>query len=830
VSAATDLASQLVVGNGVFRQLFDDLLERYNFTVREDTPLDVEVAIDPEMLGQVFENLVLGLERGEDRRKATGSYYTPRVIVHFMCRQALKEYLAAESDLDPSRLERLMDAGPAEQLTPEEVAELGEMISEPEARLLRGLVQGARMLDPAVGSGAFLVGMLYEMVALTKLLDVRLHGQKRVRRRNTDYDLKRRFIERNLYGVDIQPQAARICELRLWLSLMVDYERRPGEPVPTLPNLSYRVRVGDSLIERLFGEPVQLDELANDAVARQLIDRIQTEKQAYFQEPDLAEKQRRELRILGLLCELAAKLLGAKRGAVLDKMSVEVPGLLLILGGGLLTRKQLKAKREAEAELARYDALMEQVKAVYDKVQAMQAGELLAEARNVDALRTQLGLSFIWRMDFAEVFADKGGFDVVMANPPYLRQERFSGQKPLLKAAFPDVYHGVADLYVYFYRQGLALTRPKGVLTFISSNKFFRAGYGKKLRTYLRDNTRLKTVIDFGDLPIFEATTYPCVLVAGNRRPGDGEATVQALNVRSMATLERLSDAVQREGWPQPQRSLRCEGWAVERPEVLALLDKLRRSGTPLGEYVGGRFYRGIVTGLNKAFVIDQATRDRLVAEDPRSTEIIKPWLRGRNVKRWQVDWAGLYLFWTYQGIAIRKYPAVLKYLSRFRDRLAKRWEPSRGQCEWYELRPCSYYAEFEKPKIIIPAITQTASYAFDIGGFYSNDKTTIIPTDDLYLLGLLNSKVLDFLMHSISAERQGGYFEYKPMYTEQLPIINATPAQRAAIETLVRKLLDAKGQGPQVAEWERELNALVYELYGLTEEEIAVVEGLDHE
>jgi len=426
VDASAPLADQLIIGNGVFRQVFDGLLEQYNFTVREDTPLDVEVAIDPEMLGQIFENLVLGLERGKDRRKATGSYYTPRVIVHFMCRQALKEYLAAESGLDSARLEALMDTGPAEQLTPEEVAELRDTIAEPEARLLRSLAEGARVLDPAVGSGAFLVGMLYEVVALTKLLDVRLYGQKRVRRRNYDYDLKRRFIECNLYGVDVQPEAVRICELRLWLSLMVDYQRRASgngnEPVPALPNLSYRIRVGDSLIERLFDEPVQLDQLADDVMARQLIDRIQTEKQGYFKEPDLWEKQRRELRILELVCELTAKLVGAKRGAVLQKMSAEVPGLFDAFGEGLLTKKQLKAKREAEAELARYDGMMEQAKAGYEQVRAMQTGELPAEARDVDGLRTQLGLSFIWRLDFAEVFADKGGFDVVIANPPYIRQ------------------------------------------------------------------------------------------------------------------------------------------------------------------------------------------------------------------------------------------------------------------------------------------------------------------------------------------------------------------------------------------------------------------------
>ncbi|MEA3340804.1 MAG: hypothetical protein U9R15_12635, partial [Chloroflexota bacterium] len=209
VAADAALPDQLTIGNTVFRQIFDDLLERYNFTVREDTPLDVEVAIDPEMLGQIFENLVLGLERGhktaQDRRKATGSYYTPRVIVHFMCRQALKEYLVAESGVAPARIETLMDVGPAEQLTPEEIDALRETIAEPEARLLHSLVADARVLDPAVGSGAFLVGMLYEMMALTRLLDARLHGQERVQRRNYDYDLKRTFIERNLYGVDIQP-------------------------------------------------------------------------------------------------------------------------------------------------------------------------------------------------------------------------------------------------------------------------------------------------------------------------------------------------------------------------------------------------------------------------------------------------------------------------------------------------------------------------------------------------------------------------------------------------------------------------------------------------
>jgi adenine-specific DNA-methyltransferase len=315
------------------------------------------------------------------------------------------------------------------------------------------------------------------------------------------------------------------------------------------------------------------------------------------------------------------------------------------------------------------------------------------------------------------------------------------------------------------------------------------------------------------------------VLVAGNRRPSDGEATAQALNVQSMTTLERLADAVQREGWPQPQRSLHRDGWALERPGVLALVEKLRRSGMPLGEYVGERFYRGIVTGLNKAFVIDQATRDRLIAEDPRSIEIVKPWLRGRDVKRWQVEWSGLYLLWTYQGIAIRKYPAVLKYLSKFRGQLAKRWEPSRGQCEWYELRPCDYYAEFEKPKLIWPDIAKQCEFAFDDQGFYPDCTLFIVPDADLFLVGILNATAVEWFYRMVSPMIQQDFLRFKRIYLSQIPIPSASSAQRAAIEALVRKLLGAEGQGPQVAEWERELNALAYELYGLTEEEIGVVE-----
>jgi len=262
---------------------------------------------------------------------------------------------------------------------------------------------------------------------------------------------------------------------------------------------------------------------------------------------------------------------------------------------------------------------------------------------------------------------------------------------------------------------------------------------------------------------------------------------------------------------------------------VLALLEKLRLSGTPLGEYVGGRFYRGVTTGLNKAFVIDQATRDQLIAEDPRCAEIIKPWIRGRDIDRWRVDWPGLYLIFTRRGIDIDCYPAVRHYLAQFKKRLMPGVPGGRkpGNYEWYEIQDTTdYYVEFEKPKIVYPDIAVEPEFAYDATGAYGGNTMYILPTDELYLLGVLNSSVVEFFYNQISSTIRGDYLRFIATYMEQVPIPDVTPAQRAAIKVLVRKLLDAEGQGPQVAEWERELNALVYELYGLTAEEIGIVEG----
>ena len=842
----TAAQARLPVTNGTFRALFRDLLEHYNFTISEDSPLDQEVAIDPEMLGKIFESLVLEREHDPevDLRKATGSYYTPRPVVAFMCREALAEYLSGESGLERERMAALLDLPPAAQLTDEERAWLRETLSPVEAQGLRALLLDVRACDPAVGSGAFLVGLLQAVTWAATLLDWRLGGDEALARRNYAYDLKKQVVERCLYGVDIQAQAVQICELRLWLSLVVDHELPEGvdfaeavREVPALPNLAYKVRQGDSLLERLFGQAVSLDEMGRDRETQEIVEALQKEKAAYFSLAETPEKRRRELRILEMQTALAEKLVGAKRAR---------------LGGyqpTLLGEETAKARREREAYEARvreYDELEARVARARKRLAALRR-EGDRRGLSAEALRRQLlgdaeHPTFLWRVDFAEVFQEKGGFDVMMANPPYVRQEKISHLKADLKQVYPKVYHGVADMYVYFYAQGLRQLRDDGALVYISSNKFMRAGYGKTLRRLLGQEVTLRTAIDFGDLRVFEATTYPTVLVMRKRAPEKGHVA-QALTVDDLAAVHRLADVVREEAWRQPQASLRPEGWTLVRPEVLTLMERLRCSGTSLENYVRGRFYYGIKTGFNRAFVIDQATRDRLVAEEPRSVEIIKPWLSGRDIKRWQVKWDGKYLLaiqnsgdqgarnpWAdakseHQARAIfgKTYPALYEHLRQYEASLKKRSDQGRF---WWELRPCDYYAEFDKPKIVYPDIAKKPEFAYDTTGAYGGNTTYILPTEKLFLLGVLNSITVEFFYSQISSSIQSDYLRFIATYMAQVPIPPATAVQRAAVESQVRKLLDAGGQGPQAAEWERELNVLVYELYGLSGEEIAILEG----
>ena len=436
------------------------------------------------------------------------------------------------------------------------------------------------------------------------------------------------------------------------------------------------------------------------------------------------------------------------------------------------------------------------------------------------------------------------GFDCVIGNPPYVRQELLTDFKEYFQRKY-KVYHGAADLYSYFFERGVALLSEGGLFGIIVANKWMRANYGEPLRKWLKEQD-IKQIIDFGDLPVFEsATTYPCIFISS--RSKNPAPSVEVVNVKTLKFEPTLQVYVDEHTQTLSKELLDDSGWNLAGEAEHRLLKKLQNKGVPLGEYVKGKIYRGVLTGLNEAFVIDEETKKRLIKEDKKSAAIIKPFLAGRDIKRYQQPVSDKYLIFTRRGIDIDKYPAIREYLNQFKTQLqpkpkdfkGKTWKGRKpGSYKWFEMQDAvDYYEEFEKPKIIIPAIVKSASYTFDETGFYSNDKTSIISLNDKFLLGILNSTACDYFIKSIAATKQNGYFEYKPMYVEQLPIPTASSTQKKEIEKLVGQILNLNTQKSQanvpgvieqidnqIAHADEKINKLVYQLYELTEDEIKVI------
>jgi len=317
--------------------------------------------------------------------------------------------------------------------------------------------------------------------------------------------------------------------------------------------------------------------------------------------------------------------------------------------------------------------------------------------------------------------------------------------------------------------------------------------------------------------------------------------TFRALNWNPEDDITDFARTFRENAFSMRQNDLSADGWRFEHPQVLQLLEKLRNNGTPLGDYVGGRFYYGIKTGCNQAFVIDRATRDRLIEEDPNSADIIKPFLRGRDVKRWRVNFAEQYLIkiessenkthpWSHkpedeaETVFAQTYPAVHRWFQQFREQLINRYDQG---AYWWELRACKYWDEFENSKILYPDIYEHQSFAFDKDGYYCANTCYFIPVPEKWLVGLLNSSLVESYYERMSSRIRGGYLRAFTQYLAQLPVPEISSHNKTQLESLVEQILSAKATDPNadVTELEKEINQLVHKLYNLTEEEIAAVQ-----
>ena len=836
-----------------------ELFSRYKFTVEENTPVEEEVALDPELLGKVFENLLASYnaDTRTTARKKSGSFYTPREVVDYMVDEALIAYFgrrvavkSAEPDRRKPKPQMLDMAMPGEfdlTGTPRSngstaingvadqdarlsnllsFKETGNPFSSAETDGLIAAIDSLKALDPACGSGAFPMGLLQKLIHVLHRLDpdnVRWKAQNRgpleqslaaahatvnpadKERRideaeaalakldrdfsdanKPDYARKLYLIDKCLFGVDIQPIAVQIAKLRFFISLVVSQKIDRGQDnanITALPNLETKLVAANSLIP--IERAAQSDLFRNTKIADKEAE-LRGMNARYFSARTARTKRARRDDIARLRDELA----------------------------GLL--KSDRGLPEADAgKMAAWDPFDQNAAAPF--------------------------------FDPEWMFGLSSGFDLVIGNPPYVRQEAIKDQKPLLEKHFGGkdkkgspvgAYAGTADLFVYFIQRGVELLNPGGAFAFITSNKWYRAKYGTNLRGWMNRQTELRRIVDFGDAEVFDAIAYPTIIIATRRdvpvqMPKDNDS-LRVMNWpadRDKSEVEGFSALVDEIGFDVPQKVLAADGWQLEPQAKRWLLERMRAAGIPLRQYVEGRLYYGIKTGFNEAFVIDERKREELINIDAASADVIKPFLRGRDIKRWRVESQRLWLIfipWHFplhenpnvsgasteaERAFFDKYPAIYEHLKLFRSDLEKRDRTETGiKYEWYALqRYREYWREFLKPKIFFPAIEDEANYAADSEGFFGNDKTNIIISENWkYLLAILNSTTLWWFSKQTFPSKQGGYFEFKPMVVENLPIPSVAAGRIDLFNGAVSRLI----LGPTDTRFEQLINGFVYELF----------------
>jgi len=474
---------------------------------------------------------------------------------------------------------------------------------------------------------------------------------------------------------------------------------------------------------------------------------------------------------------------------------------------------------------------------------------------------------FDWKAAFPQVFL-QGGFDAVVGNPPYVRQESLSEFKEYFQKHY-ESYDGVADLYIYFIEKGIRLLRKDGLYSIIVSSSFLRATYGKGLRTFLNQNSTVLRLVDFGGLPIFENAkdTYVCIpLITPSK---DNQQSIEVCRVPAIIDTG-LQNFINENSYTVPSLQFSSEAWSLDNASKIELFQKIVNCGVSLKEYTKGQICYGIKTGLNEAFVIDTQTKAKLIAADPASAEIIKPLLQGEDIRRWHINYKNRWLIFTRRGINIDSYPAVKEYLMQWKEDLTPKQNKDQkkgrkpGRYKWYEIQDdVAYYAIFDSPKIVYPDIAKGPRFYFDKDGHYLANTAYAIGTSDLYLLGILNSKLFWFAISNLSIPFgiRAGEYRYRliAQYMEKVPIRAIDfndPADRAWHEqmvALVTHMLELtpllspqfqptklEGRKPprtpqekeslarEIESTDRRIDALVYELYGLNEDEIRIVEG-DH-
>jgi type I restriction-modification system DNA methylase subunit len=744
----------LTLPEGFFANLYGHF-EEFNFTTDESSPEYEQIAIDPEMLGRVFESLLATQldETGQQARKAKGAFYTPREIVSYMCKESLRNYLynaVGEGDDTKASIDSLLDISDSEWAKAKSNT-LRDKIKDYRMNIIDAL-DAVTILDPACGSGAFPMGMLQLIVKMYERLDGRFDP----------YKTKLQIIRKNIFGIDIEPMAVEIARLRAWLSLIVDEE--DARSVEPLPNLDFKFVCANSLIPLDGSNQVDWLNSANS---------------------DLHEK----------LANLRNEYFNARKPH---------------------TKKAAQDK---------FYKLTKAPSGLFDDTRTKQL-------KSFDPFKNNHPSNFF---DTENMFG-LDGFDIVIGNPPYIRHRDLP---KLFKDELKDIYstgNTTSDIYCYFYELAYLVLKEHGIGTYITSNKWLKAKYGQNLRKLFKSSTKIITIIDLGSNQFSAATVDTNIMVFQKDAPLENSCLSYSTELPHYG-IKPLN---------MGQASLSVDGYSMTDQASRNLLLKVEGLGKPLKLFPDIKINYGVLTGKNEiktgtgkegVFILTAKEREKIIADDYHSSEMIKPILRGRDIKRYGFEWAEKYLITAHYGFnkTIEQYPGIKRHLEKYEDALKSRAQVKRGDHHWMELDQnpsLNFMKEFSEKKIIYSEISSMPSFAFDSESYFHNNKAFHIIGEDLfYILGFLNSKLSYWILKHYGPTLGNSGFEYRKIFVEKLPLIKPDIHNKSIIEEIVNLTkeviaLTRLNKKDEASILEVNIDQKFYELYQLDPDEVSIIEN----
>ncbi len=702
------------------------------------------------------------------------------------------------------------------------------------------------------------------------------------------FELKKSIIENCLFGVDINPNSCEITKLRLWIELLkysyyIFEEGKNTNALETLPNIDINIKCANSLISRFaLKDKALLKNEKNKNLEYSIAEYKELVK--IYKDPQILETLTHPIKDSNAVRKYAKERLYQEleqnpnqdfKKALNDRIEKVKEVFKLTLGS---SQKELKFKKFLKEHLELYGrsileetnynglelealALEKQMANLFfdyrpypkldksDKVVGLEHFNryVLTSYKDLQDENERYANALEWRFEFPEVLDDEGdflGFDCIIGNPPYIRQEQIREIKPLLQKQYRDFYNGTADIYTYFFALSYRLLKEKGFNAFITSNKYARAKYGAQLRELLLKKTTIVSYMELNALKVFESATVDTSIMNFIKQTPLKESGFKYYE----PTPDDKSDLKSARSLPMKQNALSTESFIFTNTTLLDLRDKMESVGTPLKDW-DIQIYRGILTGANEAFIIPTEKREEILnacktQEERKCTEaLIKPILRGKDIKRYSYEWAGEWVINTHNGytsnlkfkippIDIEKYPALKSHLDSHYDTIATRSD--QGDTP-YHLRNCAYLEDFEKEKIVYPETSQGAYFIYENSGIFL-EKTAFMIVSDAYnlklLTALLNSKLITFYFKNFCGGcilGKSGY-QYNKHALEKIPIPQITPQNQELVHKITdcaKAILEAKEKDPKAntQKLEKEIDALVYQLYNLTDAEIKTIE-----